>query len=187
MPAPLFMETISLKRGKSLKSMASLKKGKQHFKRSLCKLQSSENSFTNVLKPKGYHPITYLDWMALGFQSSAADRSCLNGRVVACAWNTLSSSLSRLSAPQFTTTLKQHINEQDKILFLKIQACYTRFDYEAGLWQYYTEARDYAWRQKAKGKVLVTSAKINHWIKITKSMLCSTPSLNSSPHQHCSK
>lgn len=107
--APLSMKIISLKRGESLKSMASLKKGKQCFKRSLCKLQSSENDFTNVLKPNGYHPTTYLDWMALSFQSSAADMSCLYGHVAACTWDTLRSSLPQLSASQFTTTLKlQH-------------------------------------------------------------------------------
>lgn len=112
MPAPLFMKTISLKRGESLKSMASLQKGKQCFKRSLYKLQNSEDYSTNVLIPKGYHPTTYLDWMALGFQSSAADMSHLNGHVVACTWDTLSSSLSQLSASQFTTTFKkQHKGE----------------------------------------------------------------------------
>lgn len=57
------------------------------------------------------------------------------------------------------------------------------FGNEPGSWQYYTGARAFSWRQKAKAEVLVTSANINHWIKKDQvdALLCSITELKPSP------
>lgn len=104
--------------------------------------ESLENDSTNVITPKWYHPTTYLDWMAQGFKSSAAAKSYLNGHVVACTWDVLSS-----SQPQFSPSQIHHYTwatasiNRIKSSFWKRRLVTADFAYETGSRKCCTGAR----------------------------------------------